>query len=97
MPRKNQTATTETVSKQSPVGKPMPARIQNSKKAAVVAALARPEGATMPEITEITGWQKHSISAFISKTVKQALGHKVVQTARVDGPNAYRIDVSSEG
>ena len=77
--------------------KAVPERIRNSKKARLLAALRRPEGATKPEIMEITGWKQHSVGAFISKATKKESGLKVVQAVRFDGPNAYRIEPSSEG
>ncbi|MBF0439371.1 MAG: DUF3489 domain-containing protein, partial [Magnetococcales bacterium] len=59
----------------------------NSKKALVIEMLKRPEGATIEQITEVTGWQVHTIRAFLS-VAKSKLG-LVITTNRLRevGPN----------
>ena len=37
---------------------------RTNKKAEVIALMRRAKGATLPEIMEATGWQKHTIRGF---------------------------------
>jgi hypothetical protein len=65
-------------------------RATPSKQGAVIALLQRPNGATLPEITEATGWQPHSVRGFLSGIVKKKLKLKV--ESRKDGHDrTYRI------
>jgi hypothetical protein len=61
-----------------------------TKQAKVIDALCRPEGATIAEIMEITGWQEHSVRGFISGAVKKKLG-LTVERITEDGRTTYRI------
>jgi DMSO/TMAO reductase YedYZ molybdopterin-dependent catalytic subunit len=68
-----------------------------TKQAKVIEALSRPEGATIAEIMEMTGWQEHSVRGFISGAVKKKLG-LTVERITEDGKTIYRIpSVPSEG
>ena len=61
-----------------------------TKQAKVIDALCRPEGATIAEIMEMTGWQEHSVRGFISGAVKKKLG-LTVERITEDGRISYRI------
>ena len=68
-----------------------------TKQAKVIEALSRPEGATIAEIMEMTGWQEHSVRGFISGAVKKKLG-LTVERITEDGRVSYRVpSVPSEG
>ena len=68
-----------------------------TKQAKVIDALCRPEGATIAEIMEMTGWQEHSVRGFISGAVKKKLG-LTVERITEDGRVSYRIpSVPAEG
>ena len=68
-----------------------------TKQAKVIEALGRPEGATIAEIMEMTGWQEHSVRGFISGAVKKKLG-LTVERITEDGRISYRIpSVPAEG
>lgn len=61
-----------------------------SKQDAILALLQRPKGATLPEITEATGWQPHSVRGFLSGVIKKKL--KLMVEHRKDGRDrTYRI------
>jgi hypothetical protein len=63
----------------------------DSKTARVLTLLSRAEGATLPEITKLTGWQPHSARAALTGFRKK--GHTVERTKR-DDATCYRIDVT---
>jgi hypothetical protein len=67
-----------------------PAEPRVTKQAMVIDALCRPEGATIAEIMEMTGWQEHSVRGFISGAVKKKLG-LTVERITEDGRVSYRI------
>jgi hypothetical protein len=69
---------------------PEPKAPRVTKQAKVIDALCRPEGATIAEIMEMTGWQEHSVRGFISGAVKKKLG-LTVERITEDGRISYRI------
>jgi outer membrane biosynthesis protein TonB len=72
--------------KAAPAGKPTPRT--GTKQAKLIELLRRPEGATVEQIAEATGWQKHTIRGAISGALKKKLGLKVEAIRiREVGPN----------
>jgi hypothetical protein len=62
-----------------------------SKKAEVLDLLQRAQGATLPEIMELTGWQAHTVRGFISGTLNKKLG-LTVESSRPDGKErTYKV------
>ena len=66
-----------------------------SKQALVIEMLKRPEGATIAQICEVTGWQKHTIRGTFSGALKKKLGLTIV-SEKIAGPTGagqrlYRI------
>ncbi len=55
-----------------PTGKPTPRT--GTKQAQMIEMLKRPEGATVEQIAEATGWQDHTIRGAISGALKKKLG-----------------------
>lgn len=53
--------------------------------------LKRPEGATLDEIIELTGWQKHTARAAISHALKKKRGYHIVSDKPKDGKRIYKI------
>jgi hypothetical protein len=64
---------------------------QQSKQAAVIAMLRRPEGATIEAIVAMTGWQPHTVRGAISGALKKKLGLDVVSERSDGGARVYRI------
>jgi hypothetical protein len=62
-----------------------------SKTAIVLELLGRPEGATLQQLVEATGWQPHSVRGFLSGTLAKKLGHKITRAKRDDGVGAYSL------
>lgn len=61
-----------------------------SKQALLIAMLRRDEGATIEQIVEATGWQRHTCRGAISGTLKKKLGLAVI-SGKIDGRRVYRI------
>jgi hypothetical protein len=69
-----------------PTGKPTPRA--GTKQALMIDMLKRPEGATVEQIADATGWQHHTIRGAISGALKKKLGLMVEATrTREVGPN----------
>jgi Protein of unknown function (DUF3489) len=66
-----------------------PAAPRESKAAQVVAMLQRPEGATITEIMQKMGWQKHTVRGFMAGAMKKA-GHHVESFKPEGGERSYR-------
>lgn len=62
---------------------------KTSKSTLVQKLLSRSRGATLAEMEEATGWQAHSVRAFLTGLRKKGL--VLVREARKDGVSAYRI------
>ena len=59
-----------------------------TKQAQMIELLRRPEGATVEQIAEATGWQHHTVRGAISGALKKKLGLNVEATrTREVGPN----------
>jgi len=72
--------------KAAPGEKPTPRA--GTKQAQMIEMLKRPEGATVEQIAEATGWQHHTIRGAISGALKKKLGLTVEATrTREVGPN----------
>jgi hypothetical protein len=63
----------------------------NSKQAQVIALLRRPEGATVDEIRQRTGWLPHTVRGAFSGTLKKRLGLNVTSEKAAHGERVYRI------
>jgi hypothetical protein len=61
-----------------------------NKKAEVIAMMKRAKGATLAEIMEATGWQKHTIRGFVSILGGKS-GQKIESAKNAAGERAYRI------
>ncbi|MFO1153046.1 MAG: DUF3489 domain-containing protein [Rhodospirillales bacterium] len=66
---------------------------ENTKEAQVIAMLRRPEGATLAQIGECTGWQTHSIRGFFAAALKKRHGLAVTSEKPQGGERTYRISL----
>ena len=73
---------------------PAPAKVQRkgSKQALLIDMLEAPEGATIQQVVDATGWQPHTVRGAIAGALKKKLGLNVV-SEKVEGRGrVYRID-----
>jgi hypothetical protein len=63
----------------------------NSKQAQVITMLQRPEGATIPQIMDATGWQAHTVRGTFAGAFKKKLGLDITSTKEAGSERTYRI------
>ena len=63
---------------------------RSNKRAEVIAMMRRAKGATLAEILEATGWQKHTVRGFVSLLGSKA-GENVESSKNAAGERSYRI------
>lgn len=63
----------------------------NSKQAQVVAMLRRPEGASIAQICEATGWQAHTVRGTFAGSLKKKLGLEITSTKEAGADRVYRV------
>ncbi|MEW8420110.1 MAG: DUF3489 domain-containing protein [Candidatus Thiodiazotropha endolucinida] len=67
---------------------------EGTKQARMIALMQRPEGASIEEICQATGWQKHTVRGTFSNTLKKRLGLTVTSYREADQPRRYRVSHS---
>ena len=63
----------------------------NTKQAQVIAMLKRPEGATIQQICEATGWKPHTVRGTFAGAFKKKLGLEIISIKEADQGRVYRI------
>ncbi len=75
----------------STIASPLPSAARRTKQADVIALLNRPDGATISDLCDATGWQQHSVRGFLAGTVKKKL-RLTLTSSKGDGPHRrYRV------
>ena len=64
---------------------------ENTKQAKLIALLRRPGGATLDDLTKVTGWQPHTVRGAISGALKKKLELSVTSEKAEDGERVYRV------
>ncbi len=64
----------------------------NSKQAQVIAMLKRPEGATIAQICEATGWQQHTVRGTFAGAFKKKLGLNLTSEKSEGAERIYRVN-----
>ena len=64
---------------------------ENSKQATVIQLLQSPDGTTIRQIMETTGWQAHTVRGTFAGALKKKLGLIIVSAKDVGGERVYRI------
>lgn len=62
-----------------------------SKQSRLIALLRSAPGATLPQMTALTGWQPHTVRGAISGVLRKKLGLSVSCVASESGVRVYRI------
>ena len=63
----------------------------NSKQAQVIAMLRRPEGATIAQICETTGWQPHTVRGTFAGTFQKKLSLEITSTKETGAERVYKV------
>jgi len=63
---------------------------RSNKKADVIAMMQRAKGATLAEIMEATGWQRHTVRGFVSILGSKS-GEKIDSSKNAAGERTYKI------
>jgi len=95
-PAQRKAAQKRTAVKHAPKGQKAPARDtaaprKGNKTAQVVAMLQRKNGATLAEIVEKMGWQKHTVRGFMAGAMKKA-GYHIESFKSAAGQRTYRLN-----
>ena len=60
---------------------------EGPKQEQVLAMLRRPEGTTVAQIAEATGWAQHTVRGFFAGLKKKGHAVEVMERVRLVGPN----------
>lgn len=71
-------------------GEVMPTPSSGSKQQSIVQLLKRSKGATIDELMEATGWQRHSVHGALSGAIKKRLQLPLISMKEARG-HVYRI------
>lgn len=74
----------------TPPAKP-PRTRENSKQAEVIRMLQRPDGATIRQICEATGWQQHTVRGTFAGAFRKKLGLNITSAKEQGAERVYRI------
>ncbi len=62
-----------------------------TKQAVLIDLLKRSEGATLPQMTEATGWQVHTVRGAMAGALKKKLGLEIISEKQPGSDRIYRI------
>ena len=68
---------------------------KQTKQQTCLDLLARREGATIEDLEQATGWQKHSVRGFLAGAVRKKLGLTLASEKPDSGPRRYRIPTTA--
>lgn len=61
----------------------------------MIAMMRRPEGASLDELVDLTGWKDHSVRAFISRNLKGKKSLPVTRRKADGGTNVYSLPAAT--
>jgi Protein of unknown function (DUF3489) len=65
------------------------------RAAQVIALLEGEGGASLEQLVDATGWQKHSVRGFLSGTIRKKMGMEVISSKNANGARVYRINAAA--
>ena len=71
--------------------KEVPRQTHVTKHGRLLTLLSQPDGASIAEMMQATGWQQHSVRGFLAGTVKKKLGLELTSSKANGEPRRYRI------
>lgn len=69
----------------------------SNKQAVLIDLMERPEGVSLDEMMDLSGWQAHSVRGWISGTLRKKLGLVVTRFKSASGETCYRIQAKHIG
>ena len=67
------------------------AKREGTKQAVLIELLTRAEGATLPQMTDATGWQVHTVRGAMAGALKKKLGLEITSEKQPGTDRIYRI------
>ena len=67
------------------------AKREGTKQAVLIELLTRAEGATLPQMTEATGWQVHTVRGAMAGALKKKLGLEITSEKQTGADRIYHI------
>jgi hypothetical protein len=68
---------------------------ENSKQAQMIELLKRPDGATLNQLVEVTGWQPHTVRGAMAGALKKKLSLNIVSEKTDGQERKYRITTTT--
>lgn len=68
---------------------------ESTKQAVLIELLSRAEGATLPQMTEATGWQVHTVRGAMAGALKKKLGLEITSEKQTGTDRVYRITTTN--
>ena len=68
---------------------------EGTKQAVLIELLRRAEGATLPQMTEATGWQVHTVRGAMAGALKKKLGLAITSEKQTGTDRIYRITTTT--
>lgn len=68
---------------------------ENSKQAQMIELLKRPDGATLNQLVEVTGWQAHTVRGAMAGALKKKLSLNIVSEKTDGQERKYRITTTT--
>jgi hypothetical protein len=71
------------------------AKREGTKQAVLIELLTRAEGATLPQMTEATGWLAHTVRGAMAGALKKKLGLDITSEKQTGTDRIYRITTTT--
>ena len=68
---------------------------ESTKQAVLIELLSRAEGATLPQMTDATGWQVHTVRGAMAGALKKKLGLEITSEKQTGTDRVYRITTTT--